>query len=129
MLLLFAAVDDVVSEGGRQASSTPVPTPSPPSAIGTASRGEGAPGREGLRHPAACASQADAPPRPPLRAGAGQAAAAAGEEAEPAPSLEELMAELDGLCGLDKVKADVKSLINLVKVRRLRQEHGLPVPP
>ena len=39
------------------------------------------------------------------------------------------MAELDGLCGLDKVKADVKSLINLVKVRRLRQEHGLPVPP
>ena len=43
--------------------------------------------------------------------------------------LEELMAELDGLCGLDKVKADVKSLINLVKVRRLRQEHGLPVPP
>ena len=40
-----------------------------------------------------------------------------------------LMAELDGLCGLDKVKADVKSLINLVKVRRLRQEHGLPVPP
>ena len=43
--------------------------------------------------------------------------------------IEELMAELDGLCGLDKVKADVKSLINLVKVRRLRQEHGLPVPP
>ena len=39
MLLLFAAVDDVVSEGGRQASSTPVPTPSPPSATGTASRG------------------------------------------------------------------------------------------
>ena len=51
------------------------------------------------------------------------------EEAQPAPSLEELLSELDGLCGLDKVKADVKSLINLVKVRRLRQEHGLPVPP
>ncbi|WP_352408301.1 AAA family ATPase [Lawsonibacter hominis] len=39
------------------------------------------------------------------------------------------MAELDGLCGLDKVKADVKSLINLVKVRKLRQEHELPIPP
>ena len=38
-------------------------------------------------------------------------------------------AELDGLCGLDKVKADVKSLINLVKVRKLRQEHELPIPP
>ena len=27
------------------------------------------------------------------------------------------------------MKKDVKSLINLVKVRRLRQEAGLPVPP
>ena len=49
--------------------------------------------------------------------------------AEPEPTLEELLAELDGLCGLDKVKKDVKSLINLVKVRRLREEAGLPVPP
>ena len=49
--------------------------------------------------------------------------------AEPEPTLEELLAELDELCGLDKVKADVKSLINLVKVRKLRQEQELPVPP
>ena len=48
---------------------------------------------------------------------------------EPEPTLEELLAELDGLCGLQKVKEDVKGLINLVKVRRLRQEAGLPVPP
>ena len=48
---------------------------------------------------------------------------------EPEPTLEELLAQLDGLCGLEKVKADVKSLINLVKVRRLREEAGLPVPP
>ena len=27
------------------------------------------------------------------------------------------------------MKKDVKSLINLVKVRKMRQEHGLPVPP
>ena len=47
----------------------------------------------------------------------------------PEPTLEELLAQLDGLCGLDKVKKDVKSLINLVKVRRLREEAGLPVPP
>ena len=39
------------------------------------------------------------------------------------------MAQLDELCGLEKVKADVKSLVNLVKVRKLRQEHELPVPP
>lgn len=50
-------------------------------------------------------------------------------QAEPDPSFEELLAELDGLCGLDKVKADVRSLINLVKVRRLREEAGLPTPP
>jgi len=45
------------------------------------------------------------------------------------PKLEELLAELDGLCGLDQVKKDVKSLINLVKVRKLRQQADLPVPP
>ena len=49
--------------------------------------------------------------------------------AEPEQTLEELLAELEGLCGLNKVKEDVKGLINLVKVRKLRQEAGLPVPP
>ena len=48
---------------------------------------------------------------------------------EPEPTLEELLAELDSLCGLDTVKKDVKSLINLVKVRKLREEAGLPLPP
>ncbi len=48
---------------------------------------------------------------------------------EPEPTLDELLEELDDLCGLEKVKSDVKSLINLVKVRRLREEAGLPVPP
>ena len=45
------------------------------------------------------------------------------------PDLDTVLAELDGLCGLDRVKQDVKSLINLVKVRKLREEAGLPVPP
>jgi SpoVK/Ycf46/Vps4 family AAA+-type ATPase len=70
------------------------------------------------------------PPAPAAR-GEGTGAAAAAIKAEQAPeqSLEELMAELDGLVGLDKVKADVKGLINLVKVRKLREENQLPVPP
>ena len=51
------------------------------------------------------------------------------EKKEPEPTLEELLAQLDELCGLEKVKADVKSLINLVKVRKLREKEGLPVPP
>lgn len=45
---------------------------------------------------------------------------------EPKPSLEELMAQLDELVGLDTVKKEVKSLTNLVKVRKLREEAGLP---
>ena len=51
------------------------------------------------------------------------------EEAPQPEKLEDVLAELDALCGLDKVKEDVKSLINLVKVRKLREEAGLPVPP
>ncbi len=74
------------------------------------------------------------PGQAPAQAGSPTAPAPAAEEKqeekkEPEPTLEELLAELDGLCGLDKVKADVKSLINLVKVRKLREKEGLPVPP
>ena len=65
----------------------------------------------------------------PAPAGKAEAASSSEPEPEPAESLEELLAELDGLCGLDRVKKDVRSLINLVKVRRLREEQELPVPP
>ena len=52
------------------------------------------------------------------------------EGSAPEPEkLEDLLAELEGLCGLEQVKKDVKSLLNLVKVRRLREEAKLPVPP
>lgn len=51
-------------------------------------------------------------------------------ETEPdKPDLNKLLAELDSLVGLKKIKASVKSLINLVKVRKLREENGLVVPP
>lgn len=46
----------------------------------------------------------------------------------PKPTLEEAMAELDGLIGLEAVKKDVDSLVNLVKVRALRKERGLKCP-
>ena len=45
------------------------------------------------------------------------------------PDFDELMAQLDSLVGLDDVKKDIKNLMNLVKVRRLRKENGLPIPP
>ena len=124
MLLLFAAVDDVVSEGEAAFVNRCADT------LGALC---GADGLAGDRPPP---DAADFVTRRPAEArgqtqpeAAGEAASRPQEEAQPAPSLDELLAELDGLCGLDKVKADVKSLINLVKVRRLRQDHGLPVPP
>lgn len=43
-------------------------------------------------------------------------------------SLEELLGELDGLVGLDQVKADVCSLMNFIKVANMRKRKGLKVP-
>ena len=51
------------------------------------------------------------------------------EAEEKKPDFDELMAQLDSLVGLDDVKKDIKNLMNLVKVRRLRKENGLPIPP
>ena len=52
-----------------------------------------------------------------------------GETPEEKPDFDELMARLEELVGLESVKKDVKSLVNLMKVRKLRQAQGLPVPP
>lgn len=75
-----------------------------------------------------------APPAPsaaPAGAAESEAGTAAAEsEAEPPKrSLEALLAELDGLIGLAGVKDEVRSLVNLVKVRKLRLENGLPAAP
>ncbi len=124
LLLLFAAVDGVVSESeaGFVNSCNDV-------LLELCDK-------DGLRadRPAIRADQFAAPKPGQSAAPAAktEAAPAPKEEKvpeEPEPTLDELLAQLDGLCGLDKVKKDVKSLINLVKVRELREEAGLPVPP
>ena len=124
LLLLFAAVDGVVSES--EAGFVNVCSEVLLELCD----------KDGLRtdRPAIRADQFSAPrPSQPVTTPKQETAPAKQEEAqppaEPEPTLEELLAELDGLCGLDKVKKDVKSLINLVKVRKLREEAGLPVPP
>ena len=61
--------------------------------------------------------------------GGGTNAPKAEEKAPEKPNFDELMEQLDSLVGLDTVKKEVKNLINLVKVRKLRQENDLPVPP
>ncbi len=70
----------------------------------------------------------------PGRAGAGAATAAAAPTAGPPPvvelppdrTIEELLAELDELVGLEQVKADVRRLTSLLRVQRIREERGLP---
>ena len=51
------------------------------------------------------------------------------EKAPVKPNFDELMEQLDSLVGLETVKKEVKNLMNLVKVRKLREENDLPVPP
>jgi len=57
-------------------------------------------------------------------------APAATEEVEervvPPESIEDLRTELESYIGLEAVKQEVNSLINLVKVHRMRAENGLP---
>ena len=48
------------------------------------------------------------------------------EEVAPPEKLEDLLSELDGYIGLEIIKEEVRSLINMVKVYKLRREHDLP---
>ena len=122
LLLLFAAVDGVVSEaeaGFVNACSDTL--------LALCER-DGLSGDRPALKADEFVTHVPAPAQPPA-----EVVPAAEQEETPLPesepTLEELLAELDGLCGLEQVKQDVKSLINLVKVRRLREEAGLPVPP
>jgi stage V sporulation protein K len=45
---------------------------------------------------------------------------------EPALSLDELQAELDGLIGLDSVKEQVRALVAFLQIQAERERHGLP---
>lgn len=48
---------------------------------------------------------------------------------EESHSLDEYLEELNKLIGLKKVKKDVNSLINLVQIRKLRDDRGIKQPP
>ena len=43
-----------------------------------------------------------------------------------AAHLEELLEELNGLVGLNEVKTEIRSLVNLIKVRKMREKYCLP---
>lgn len=68
-------------------------------------------------------------PRIDFGEGDAQGQAKAGQEAqkeEPPEDIEALKKELHSYIGLEVVKAEVESLINLVKVNKLRRQHELP---
>ena len=71
------------------------------------------------RRPVAMAGPDTAPP-------AAGPARAPGADA-PARPLDELLAELDELVGLEGVKHEVKLVTNLLRVQKIREERGLPV--
>ena len=48
------------------------------------------------------------------------------EEILPKEKIEDLLAELDSYVGMDAIKTEVRSLINMVQVYKLRREHDLP---
>ena len=63
-----------------------------------------------------------APAGPPIEA------AAAASPLSPARPVEELLSELNAMIGLKEVKTQVRLVTNLIRVQKLRVEHGLPVP-
>ena len=70
-------------------------------------------GRQQAAHDVAVASTSGEPP--------------ARDDVPPARPVDEVLAELDSLIGLDAVKAEVKVVADLTRVQKLRAERGLPV--
>lgn len=66
-------------------------------------------------------------PKPRAEAAAPIAAGAATQRAD-GDSLDRALVELAGLIGLKEVKAEVATLVNLLRVRHLRRDNGLPIP-
>ncbi|MBR4411222.1 MAG: AAA family ATPase [Firmicutes bacterium] len=54
--------------------------------------------------------------------------AEANAEQEPEPTLEELLAEMDELVGLEAVKKDIRTMMNFIRVCKLRTERGMKAP-
>ncbi|MFK4086757.1 AAA family ATPase [Kribbella sp. NPDC020789] len=65
---------------------------------------------------------------PPAVAPVGKDETAGDKPEEPAKTVEELLAELDGLTGLERVKREVHRQVAVLRVEKLRTEAGLKSP-
>ena len=71
-------------------------------------------------------SQSSAPAQPESHsAGSPKETASPEPDLQEPEKIEDLKAELDGYIGLDRIKKEVKNLINLVTVYKLREQHQL----
>ena len=66
---------------------------------------------------------------PPAANNGPQAANGDSQSTNQVESVEEVLAELDSLVGLEEVKSEVKKIVNLAKVNEARRAQGLKVPP
>ena len=89
----------------------------------------GRPLKEYLDDPVVTANGADSSGVPAATEKAGGPPSVHVAPAAPPPTLEELLARLDRLVGLEAVKAEIKSLVNIARVREMRRKEGLKVPP
>lgn len=98
-------------------------------------------GEDFERYKKSCLFYKDDTPKKPLRATASVKFVEEEEKEEQSPApepvakepeepdkdaLDDLLAELNGLIGLAGVKEEIHSLINLIKVRKLRERYALP---
>ena len=82
----------------------------------------------GTPKPAGPAAPTQTPPpsQPGETAGSVQKGQTEPAAQQPPEKIEDLQAELDGYIGLEQVKKEVRNLINMVTVHKLRRENGLP---
>jgi hypothetical protein len=103
---LLAALDRAgLARPGRANRSTAPTTPTPPTTPTTPTPRSDAE----IATPAAATAP---PPQPDL---------------QPRRPVEEILAELDALIGLDHVKTEVRRLTSLLRVQQLRAQHELPI--
>ena len=112
---------------GEDVWGTPQPHAKPAGADDKSAPAAG--GASGGKAGAAADGKADAPGAPKTAASTGQGDPKPGETPPPPKEdIEELKAELDSYIGLSAVKDEVRDLINMVTVWKLRREHDLPAP-
>jgi len=122
---------------GHPAPSTPGTGPGDVSGPGPSQDGEGrspgavpAGGVDGPGNDAASGAPSSAPTAGPGQAAGPGAPAGPGAAAPAAPvrTVEEVLADLDALVGLEPVKSQVRLVTNLLRVQQLRRQRHLPVP-